>query len=422
MDHETKIPLIESGSSPTGNSSTFQALGNILVSIVGTGVLGLPFAFRVAGWLAGSLGVIIAAISTYYCMLLLIQSRNKLALELESTEIITYGDLGHKSMGRAGRFLTEFLICISQCGGSVAYLVFIGQNLSSMLKGQSHTITSYIFMLVPVQIALSWIDSLSALAPFSIFANVCNVLAMVIVLKEDVQQAIMGEFSFNDRQAITSNIGDLPFALGTAVFCFEGFGMTLALEASMRKRSSFPKLLAQAFFGITFVYVLFAFLGYMAYGDQTKDIVTLNLPQNWSAIAVQIGLCLGLAFTFPIMVHPVHEIVVGKLKSSSWFRRLHYDNDGNLRRSIGNLVIYACRALMVAGLAIVASCVPGFGTFVSLVGSTVCALLSFVLPAIFHLSILGSSLHFWQRALDYFILSCGLLFGAYGTYNAIFGI
>lgn len=71
-----EIPLLQSGGgggNGRGTASAAQTLGNIIVSIVGTGVLGLPFAFRVAGWLAGSLGVLIAGVSTYYCMLLLVR-------------------------------------------------------------------------------------------------------------------------------------------------------------------------------------------------------------------------------------------------------------------------------------------------------------------------------------------------------------
>ena len=64
------IPLLESSS--TGTASKIQTLGNIIVSVVGTGILGLPFAFRIAGWLAGSLGVLAAGVATYYCMLLLV--------------------------------------------------------------------------------------------------------------------------------------------------------------------------------------------------------------------------------------------------------------------------------------------------------------------------------------------------------------
>jgi solute carrier family 36 (proton-coupled amino acid transporter) len=62
----------EGSGRPRGTATSAQTLGNILVSIVGTGVLGLPYAFRVAGWLTGSLGVAIAGLATFYCMLLLV--------------------------------------------------------------------------------------------------------------------------------------------------------------------------------------------------------------------------------------------------------------------------------------------------------------------------------------------------------------
>ncbi|KAJ8754537.1 hypothetical protein K2173_005698 [Erythroxylum novogranatense] len=413
-------PLLESSS--TGSSSALKTLGNIIVSIVGTGVLGLPFAFKIAGWFAGLLGVVIAGIATYYCMLLLVQCRDKFApKELTNQETKTYGDLGYESLGKTGRYLTESLIFLSQCGGSVAYLVFIGQNLSSIFKGQGLGFSSFIFLLVPIEIALSWISSLSALAPFSIFADVCNLLAMGIVIKEDVENILRGEFKLNDRKAFTSNIGGLPFAGGMAVFCFEGFGMTLALESSMKERGRFPSLLGKAFSGITFVYVLFGFSGYMAYGDETREIITLNLPHNWSTTAVQAGLCLGLLFTFPIMLHPIHEIAEGKLRSREWFKK-HFSSGGGNLTPMGKCGIYACRSILIVALAVLASFIPGFAMFASLVGSTVCALISFVLPAVFHLRLLGSSLHRWQRALDYFILICGLLFAAYGSYTSTVGI
>ncbi|KAJ9675728.1 hypothetical protein PVL29_024586 [Vitis rotundifolia] len=51
--------------------------------------------------------------------------------------------------------------------------------------------------------------------------------------------------------------------------------------------------LIQAFCGLTFVYVLLGLNGHLAYGDQTLDIVTLNLPQCWSSMVVQFGLCIG---------------------------------------------------------------------------------------------------------------------------------
>lgn len=109
------------------------------------------------------------------------------------------------------------------------------------------------------------------------------------------------------------------------------------------------------------------------------------------------------------MLHPIHEIIEGNLTKDSTTR-------------MGKLGVYMSRAIVVMVLAVLASYVPGFAVFASLVGSTVCALISFVLPATFHLTLFGSSLQFWQKTLDFFILLCGLLFAVYGTYNAIVGL
>lgn len=57
-----------------GGATSAQTLGNVVVSIVGTGVLGLPYAFRAAGWVAGSIGVAAAGSATLYCMLLLVST------------------------------------------------------------------------------------------------------------------------------------------------------------------------------------------------------------------------------------------------------------------------------------------------------------------------------------------------------------
>lgn len=121
------------------------------------------------------------------------------------------------------------------------------------------------------------------------------------------------------------------------------------------------------------------------------------------------------------MVHPINEIIEGRFKKSNWFQNAELDGSYRPTR-MGQFGIYLSRSILVIGLAISASCMPAFGVFASLVGSTVCALISFVLPAIFHLKILGSSLNIWQRALDFVILSCGVLFAIYGTYNTIVGV
>src|SRR5438128_795429 len=103
------------------------------------------------------------------------------------------------------------------------------------------------------------------------------------------------------------------------------------------------------------------------------------------------------------MMHPIHEIAEARLRSTGCFQKL----SGNVHFAEW-LGLHSSRILMVTILTAVASFIPAFGSFISFVGSTMCALLSFVLPALFHLSIVGSSMSLWRRLVDYGFLLFGL--------------
>ncbi|ONK68791.1 uncharacterized protein A4U43_C05F16070 [Asparagus officinalis] len=412
-------PLLEE-SRPNRKATPAQTLGNVLVSVLGTGALGLPYAFRVAGWLSGSLALVVAAIAMYYSMLLLVQCRKKIEEDAQDDmpQSQTYGDVGAKAFGLTGRFITEFLILVSYIGSSVAYFLFVGQNLSSALN--SFTTTHYyppssfiFFFILPLQIALSFIRSISLLSPFSAFATLCNVFAMFIVMKEDAERLV--DKGFDSRIAF-KGLGAIPFVLGVAVYSLDGSGMTLPLEASMSKRRKFPTVLLQAFVVVVLLSICFGVSGYMAYGEETEEIITLNLPNNWSALSVKLCLCVSIAFVFPMSVHPIHEITERKLISSPWSQKIC----GNSQAK-GWLLSQISRILVVVALAILATSASGFAQLMSLTGGTVCSLLSFVLPASFHLKLMSSSLKFWQKMIDYFLLFVGFAFAFYSTYRAIFG-
>ena len=194
----------------------------------------------------------------------------------------TYGDLGEKCFGRVGRCFTEATIILSQTGGTVAYLVFIGQNVSSVFAAEGGG------------------GGPSPVSPAA-------------VVKQDAQLlAARGGQPFAGRSAVAGPWG-VAFACGFAVFCFEGFCMTLALEASMSDRSRFRSVLLQAIAGVTVVYVCFGACGYLAYGDATKDIITLNLPSNWSTAAVKVR-------KSPVVANrPGHRCRRQASITSSWF-------------------------------------------------------------------------------------------------------
>lgn len=221
-----------------------------------------------------------------------VECRKKLEEDADdASQAHTVGDVGARAFGATGRLLTESLVLVSYVGGAVAYLVFMGENLSSVTRSintaSSIKPSAFIFLLLlPLEITLSFIRSLSLLAPFSAFATSCNVFAMVVVFKEDLNK--LAGSSFDVTGSAFKGSGSIPFVLGVAVFSFDGLGMTLPLEGSMSKRRKFPFVLLQAFIGIVILYICFGAFGYMAFLEETREIITLNLPSNWSAVSVKV--------------------------------------------------------------------------------------------------------------------------------------
>lgn len=187
----------------------------------------------------------------------------------------------------------------------------------------------------------------------------------------------------------------------------EGVGLVLPLEASCKHPQSFPWLLWGMLVFITLFMVLFGLAGYFAFGDQTVAPITLNLTDHfWYATFVKCGLCLGLYFTFPVMMFPVWAIT-----ESLSMRMI---DDSHTRTVF--------RSLLVALSALVAYAVPDFGKFLSLVGSSICTILGFILPCYFHLVVLKEDLAIWQFTLNWFLIVGSTLFGILGTYNSFIAL
>ena len=137
-------------------------------------------------------------------------------------------------------------------------------------------------------------------------------------------------------------------------------------------------------------------------------IVPEGIDANLLVRVRQVVLCVALALTFPIMMHPIHEIVEARLRKRN-------GGGGVLEQA----ALHASRVAVVAALCAAACFVPAFGAFASFVGSTVCALLSFVLPALFHLRVAGAGAGAARRAVDWGVLLFGLAFAAHGLYAAV---
>lgn len=390
-------------------SSPFKTFANVFIAIVGAGVLGLPYTFKRTGWVMGILMLFSVAALTYHCMMLLVQSRRKLESHPKSPNLSSFGDLGFAVCGPVGRFAVDAMIVLSQAGFCISYMIFISNTLANIFNyetvenpdpkilGISPKIV-YVWSCFPFQLGLNSIPTLTHLAPLSIFADVVDLGAMGVVMVEDV-------LVYLQNRPILQAFGGFSvffYGLGVSVYAFEGVGMVLPLESETKDKAKFGKVLGISMALISLIYGAFGVLGYFAFGDETKDIITTNLGKGLLSTLVQIGLCINLFFTFPLMMNPVYEVVERRFcegRYSIWLRWA------------GVLVV-----------SLVALLVPNFADFLSLVGSSVCILLGFVLPALFHIIVFKEELRFLGLAGDGVLIVMGICFSVYGTWSSIMEI
>ena len=381
------------GGPARGSATNGQVVVNIIIAFVGAGMLGVPYAFQKAGWLLGSLTLIVVSVLNVYAMLLL--PKVKVALLNQGYEDInSYGDLGRCILGSRGEQFVNLCLGISQAGFATAYIIFIAANLYSIAK-VPRMITCG--ACVPGLIILCSLRDMKHLAPFSLLANVSTFSALTAVLFQDYEK-----YQRHNDTIHPVKWGGFLYVIAITLYSMEGVGLVLSLESSCKNPGVFPMLLRLVLAAITLFMAFFGSAGYWAFGDDTEAPITLNLAGHWTSNFVKGALCLALYLTYPIMMFPIWSISerIYPVLEDETITRLGF------------------RASLVCLSALVAYGVPDFGKFLGLVGSSICTILGFILPCYFHITVCRETLYIWQWALNGFLMLGGALFAIIGTYQS----
>ena len=375
-----------------GTASNTQVAFNIIISFVGAGMLGMPYAFRQSGWALGCIALGAVSFFNVYCMLLLTKIRKKL-VDDGHENLHGYGDVGRVIMGEAGETAVNICLVVSQVGFATAYIIFIAANLYSIAEVPAMYTC---FACVPILSLLCQAMEMKTLSPFSLIADLANLAGLSAVLLQDYE-----DYEPHDDPIKLFDFSNLLYVTAISLYSLEGVGLILSLESSCKNPEKFPTLLKSVILGITVLMCIFGTAGYIAFGDKTQAPITLNLVGKGWAMFVKAALCLALYLTYPIMMFPVHGVVENLIST--------------LRKTCPRITY---RILLVVLTAVVAFTIPDFGKFLSLVGSSICVILGFIFPCYFHLKVFGKTLPLWQICLDSTLMVGGTIFGMMGTYDS----
>lgn len=164
----------------------------------------------------------------------------------------------------------------------------------------------------------------------------------------------------------------------------------------------FKPILVLTMILVSLVYTVFGAYGYYTFESKTREIITLNLGEGFISNFVKVALSAGLFLTFPLMLFPVFTVFEG----IPWIRVRPTTFHNLLRISTVSLAV------------LIATTIPNFGDFISLIGAACCSLLAIILPALFHLKLCRDSMSRSQVVLDWLVVMAGVIAAILGTENA----
>ena len=348
----------------SGKNSPMGAALLLLKSFVGTGVLFLPRAYLNGGMLFSNLVLLFVAALSYYCFVLLVSVR----LKIDGS----FGDLGGILFGGWFRKLILFSIVISQIGFVSAYIVFTSENLRAVILAVSDCknhvpITWLIILQMIIFLPFSLLRDIGKLGFTALVADAFILVGLAYLLYYDILTLNANGVA----DIIQFNQNDWTLFIGTAIFTFEGIGLIIPIQESMKHPQKFPRVMFAVMIIITTLFVTMGAVSYAAYGSKTETVVLLNLPQDSKLVnATQFLYSVAILLSTPLQLFPAIKISENALFTKSGKYNPYIKWQKNIFRFF---LVTACTLIAWGGA-------DDLDKFVALVGNFACIPLVYIYP------------------------------------------
>ena len=390
-----------------GDASTVKTFFTLLKAFIGTGIMFLPKAFRNGGILFSSVTLVLVSLINCLCFRLLLDCRERYGGG--------YGELGAAILGPRWRSLILGSIALSQLGFVCAGLIFTAENLWAFLDavtGGRHNVGLGVSGLIALQllplIPLALIRHISKLGPVALVADVFILVGLVYIWYYDIASLATSGL---EPSVKLFNPSTWTLTIGSAIFTFEGIGLILPIQSSMKEPQRFGKLLYLVMVIITIIFTSVGALCYATFGEATKIQVISNYPQDSALVnAVQFLYSMAVLAGEPVQLFPAVRI----LETSLFEERMSGAKNAAIKwkkNALRTAVMLLCIVISIIGA-------TDLDKFVSLIGSFACVPLVYIYPALLHYK--GAAQSRSAKILDIVLMVVGIVAMVYTTAMAVF--
>lgn len=264
----------------------FSEVSTTLKGLSGSGINALPFAFLVAGWVPGIVGMTIITLLTLSTMRLTVLVSHSVKRRMMVHGLAAAGEpLGFRQvssylMGKWGVFLVDTSLIACQLGGNMAFVAFMISNLGAITN---HSISNSTLMLwlFPMMLAISLLPNTRLLSPVSHLGNVALLLAIATVFSVG--------FSSSTKATLVNNLQTEPnftdtsglfLFIGIAAFALCGHAEVLSISMDSSDVTNYMRTLNLCLLALFFAYTSFSIISIACFGAQTASNILINLGQS----------------------------------------------------------------------------------------------------------------------------------------------
>ncbi|XP_046842299.1 vesicular inhibitory amino acid transporter-like [Xenia sp. Carnegie-2017] len=394
-------------------SSHIQTFWNIFNANQGVAVLTMPFVVKCGGWLALLSIAGVAVISNYTNKILVscLYDYNKNGERYRARS--SYLEIGDAFSGRYGRTLVHFAQIFEQMSYCTLLLILSGSILEKSfphmgLQRSDWTAVAAIMVLPNVLLKsvtdVSWVSFLAVLigqVVYTILTGFC----------------LWHLHRWETNAVPEFDISQYGVAVGIIVVSYASQPYMPAIEDSMTEPSRFPQVINVAYLAITGVKMGFGIIGFLTFQDQTKQVITRNIPHGFLHLPINV-LVLGLALSsYTIPVYTVFDLLQDI--NTSWFP-LATLLEGSDR--LTQITLITLRCFVISLTLLTGVIIPHFGLYMALVGNFTGMCLAFIFPAIFHMKICYDRLEWHHFTIDTLVALFGIFGAAIGCHFSILAL
>ena len=399
---DRSIPL--SGMSETGF--------NYVNSIIGSGVIGIPYALHRAGFFTGIFLLVIISILTDYSLIILVKAGN-------IAGVSTYQDVVEAAFGRPGFYLLTVIQFIYPFIAMISYNVIIGDtatkalvrifNISTRDSWFLNRNTVVLICTLLVTLPLSLQRNMARLNKISLVSLLFVFFIMFFIVWRLVFPAVHIERSPDAYSFIGGGVTEAIGIISFAYMCHHSsFLVYESMENPTQSRwNRITHISLAVSFAIVFV---FGVAGYISFtGFSEGDLLENYCTSDNAALLARLLFGVTIMLTYPIECFVVRDVFMNAIASEK--HQMVSENK--------HLITTICIVSAVYALSTLTDCL---GIVLTLNGVLAAVPLAYILPAVTYLKLDPGRLLTAEKVPAFLLAGVGVVVAVCGTFLSMIDV